>query len=294
MYTTAGIRDWKYITLSNLDYDFVFEGSSSHVADGMSTTAQISPVFQFTPGKIIVSSNELYAGIAGGKHSEYEWCIRPTVHLKPTTTYYFRLSGIPDPGTPTLYASLTTGSVLPVNLTNFIVKAEGRFVKISWRTSSERNNDHFDIQRSADGKTIWEVVTTIRGNGTTAQSHAYIAYDKAPLNGKNFYRLKQCDIDGKCKGSEIRYISMREENGLLTVFPNPVKENINFTMNNYNGNVVATLTDLRGKTVHEEIILADTNIRSYKLNLKNALIPGLYILQLKGKGLTKSSKVIIQ
>jgi hypothetical protein len=291
LYRSAGNEDWKYITLNNTDNDFVFEGFNSYTADGEPTTEQISSMSKFTPGKIIVSSDELYVGIPGGNHSELEWCIKPTSHLQANKTYYFKMTGIPDPET---YASLLTASVLPINIINFRVRVEGKVIKISWNTDFELNNDHFDIERSADGKTNWQVVATIKGSATTTHTHSYTVYDNTPFEGQNFYRIKQYDIDGKCRESEIRHILISGEKSSMTVFPNPAKENINFTVYGYTGNLITTLTDLKGRLVHKEIISSNAIIRKHKLNLKNKLVPGSYVLQLKGEGFTACSKIIVE
>ncbi|HEY2728037.1 MAG TPA: T9SS type A sorting domain-containing protein, partial [Parafilimonas sp.] len=125
------------------------------------------------------------------------------------------------------------------------------------------------------------------------QAHTYTAYDNSPLNGKNFYRIKQYDADGKWNESETKVISMQVLKTLLTVFPNPAKENINFTLSNYKGNVTATLSDVKGRVIHTEIITVNES-NTYKLNLKNMPAPGIYILQLKGDNLSANSNVIIQ
>ena len=290
-YATAINGAWKSITATNMDNDFILEGYSSHVTDGEPTTAQLSYNSGFIAGKIVITSDVLKAQIGNNQHSEYEWGIRPTVHLQSNMHYYFRMSGI-DPGADA--ASLITAVVLPINLTGFIVTAEGKFVKIVWVTASELNNDHFEIERSADGKTQWQVIALVKGNGPTEQTHTYTAYDKTPLDGKNFYRIKQFDTDGKWKESAIRYVLMHGIKPLLTVYPNPAKKYISFTLSNYNGIISFALTDLNGKIIHTETISAGSNSSRYALNLKNPLTPGVYVLQWKGEGFEGNSKVFIQ
>lgn len=80
----------------------------------------------------------------------------------------------------------------------------------------------------------------------------------------------------------------------LSVHPNPVNGNINFSLDNYTGTLSLTLTDLNGKIVHNEKITADINIDNYKINIQNRLAPGMYILEWKGKNFRGSSKILIQ
>ena len=291
-----GGTGWQDITSTVGTNAFILAGTSLNVIDGEATTQQLSGVdvsYIFDPGKIIVSSNSLSTDVVDSAHeTEYEWVIQPTVNILPNKTYLFRVDpvNVDTIATP----SLTTAAVLPVSFTNFSVSPDDKRVKLQWTTATEQNNDHFVIERSTNGNTNWQLVTTVKGSGSTTQSHTYTVHDNTPLNGKNFYRIKQYDADGNWKESEIKLLTMQEVNSLLTIFPNPVRGNINFTLSNYKGNLTTTLTDLKGKIVHKEIISADANIGSYKLNLKNALAAGMYILQLKGEGLAASSKVVVQ
>ncbi|MDW8332505.1 MAG: LamG-like jellyroll fold domain-containing protein, partial [Cyclobacteriaceae bacterium] len=113
-------------------------------------------------------------------------------------------------------------SPLPVELAYFRAKeAEGK-VELSWRTESEINNDYFTIERSADA-TNWMVLMTLPGRGTTTIPTDYIAYDDGPLNGLNYYRLKQTDYDGSCTYSRIVSVFMGESEQ-LDVYPNPFED----------------------------------------------------------------------
>ncbi len=47
--------------------------------------------------------------------------------------------------------TLTIGSFLPVKLISFIVKETEDYFVLNWKTASEWNNDHFEIERSNDG-----------------------------------------------------------------------------------------------------------------------------------------------
>ena len=66
------------------------------------------------------------------------------------------------------------GSPLPVNLESFLVTKEGNSAQLKWRTTSETNSSHFEIQRSQDSKnfsTIGKV--NAHQNTTTSQSYQH-------------------------------------------------------------------------------------------------------------------------
>lgn len=284
--------NWTAITHDETNPFVITE--SPNVTDGEPTTEQLDGVDSaFEAGKMVDTSTALGQDyVLSGQKTEYEWVIHATENIQPNTTYYFRFD--PSDSYPQDLPSLLTDATLPVRFVNFTVTSDNNKAKIQWTTASEQNNDHFAIERSADGKTSWQVITTTKGNGTTSLSHTYTVYDNAPLNGKNFYRIKQYDADGKWKETGIKLLTMQITKALLSVFPNPTKGNINFSLSNFKGNVTVTLNDLKGRTIHQEIIAVNEGISTYKLNLKNTLTKGMYVLQLKGEGLKTSTKVIVE
>ena len=87
---------------------------------------------------------------------------------------------------------------------------------------------------------------------------------------------------------------MAVANYVLKVFPNPSHGDITFNLYNYNGKTVtATLNNVSGKAVHQEVIQLN-GADNYKLNLQSKLAPGVYFLQLKGDALSENIKVVIQ
>lgn len=114
--------------------------------------------------------------------------------------------------------------VLPVSFANFYGKAENGKAMLYWQTTKEQNNTGFDIERSVDGK-VWNKIgfTPTKANGGNSTSLlGYVFADVKPATGKNFYRLKQIDLDGKFDYS--RTVSMIfGETGKVRIYPNPAQ-----------------------------------------------------------------------
>ena len=288
---------WNTIFLEANESAFVLAGTSPFITDLESTTHQLSgqsvPPYTFVPGHEIVSTDSLpKAELNNGEVTEYEYAIKPSSNIKPGVTYYFRVFAA-NYDFNYIYPSLTTADILPVNISAFNVAPSKNSVSITWTTATETNNSHFDIERSTDGKT-YSKIATVQGNGTTSLSHTYQTYDNKPLNGTNFYHIKQVDADGKFQVSDVRFVKMTLQNYILNVYPNPTHGDITFNLNNYNGtSVTATLQNTSGKTVHQELIQLN-GAASYKLNLQSKLAPGIYFLQLKADALSESIKVVVQ
>lgn len=86
-----------------------------------------------------------------------------------------------------------TATPLPVSIGKFKASLQNNRVKLDWNTFSETNNEAFIVYRSTDGVTYTEIARqTSKGSG----ANNYTAYDIKPLNGVNYYRLKQKDLDG--------------------------------------------------------------------------------------------------
>lgn len=184
-------------------------------------------------------------------------------------------------------ASNAVASTLPVKLTSFIAKKEGENVQLYWSTSSEINNKKFVIERSADAMhflTIGEV----QGAGTTALSVQYSFTDYNALFGKNFYRLKQIDFDGREDISNIRSVNFDKEAAPFRVYPNPVTNEFSIA-GNAEHILSLQLTDITGKTVWT---VANPPL---KLKLPRHIATGQYFIKALYKdGKTESFKILIK
>ena len=294
--TGSGDKKWKKITLAAGTEPFMLAGSSSFVTDLQPTTKQLAgQAFTFQPGKIILAHELLPKDtLLVNTVTEYEWAIKPTANLKAGTIYYFRVAAANYPKGSTK-PFLFTASVLPISLASFSVHNDNGHVQLQWTTATELNCNRFEIERSSDG-TSWVRIGTVNGNGTSSKAHTYQSSDINPLNGNNYYRLKQYDMDGSFTVSDVRSLKMLLQAGSsVIVYPNPAKGLINFTLQHFTaGNITATLSTMSGNIIHQETITVSDAAANYKLNMKKQPAPGMYILQLKGESLSETIKVMVQ
>ena len=112
---------------------------------------------------------------------------------------------------------VSSSSVLPVKLVEF----KGAIyntnqIQLDWSTSSEINTDYFVVERlNVQGQFVEIGRTSARDRAA-----AYSLLDKAPLQGQNYYRLKQVDKDGKAEYSKTVRIDFRNIYN-ITLSPNP-------------------------------------------------------------------------
>jgi hypothetical protein len=100
----------------------------------------------------------------------------------------------------TTFGALTVANPgsLPVQLASFKASSiTSQGVKIDWQTASESNCNGFVVLRSSSVNGPFTAVSDfIGGNGTTVDAHSYSWTDASPLNGTNYYQLRQVDLDG--------------------------------------------------------------------------------------------------
>ncbi len=192
---------------------------------------------------------------------------------------------------------------LPVELVEFTVKAVEEGVLLEWETLSEINNERFEIQRYVNAEEF-ETIGETPGAGTTTRRVNYSFLDRNPLNGINYYRLRQVDFDGAFEYSPIRSVEFqrigfnKSNLNSVNLYPNPNKGDFLFIdLNNWSSNnrIDVSLFDVSGTLLFEQQITVDENGNySGKLDLPENLRTGMYIMQLIGYQKVESYKLIVK
>lgn len=185
--------------------------------------------------------------------------------------------------------------VLPLQLTGFTVKKANGGAELNWSTSSEKNNDRFELERSTDGK-VFEKIAQVKGGGNSLNKLSYSFTDKNPANGTNYYRLKQVDLNGKYTYSNsltLEY-NLSADNSKLILYPNPVVDEIILDLKNNNSKtVIVCIIDAVGKCVKSSQVNTSELIRQHVANLNS----GVYFLEVSDsftKNLIGRSKFLKQ
>jgi Secretion system C-terminal sorting domain len=101
---------------------------------------------------------------------------------------------------------IITFLTLGVELAQFDAKANQKSTSLTWTTASEKDNAHFNIEQSTNGKDF-QKVGQVKGHGTTSGSNSYTYEHSNPSVGVNYYRLKQEDFDGTASYSPIKSVT---------------------------------------------------------------------------------------
>lgn len=202
-------------------------------------------------------------------------------------------SAVPDPVTSNNVATLNTGisAPLPVELLNFVAKPVGSDAYLTWETSSELNSRHFEVERSQDGRTF-KRIATVASKGTTQQHSAYAHTDARAASISSqpiYYRLRQVDLNGKAKYSQVQTVQFGQEHQAIMVYPNPA--NIAATLD-----LTALPVGTYSLTIYDVVgrLILQTQVAGGELNpLGVEKMPkGMYLLRVKGHGFFRNLPLV--
>ncbi len=169
-------------------------------------------------------------------------------------------------------------SLLPIELVKFELKLRNEMVLVEWETTTEINNDYFVIEHSTDGHFFREIAR-IRSAGIESEHQSYSYLDESPNQGKNYYRLKQFDLDGKMEVFPMKGIKVlsKEKN---IVYPTLLENGdfVTIDLSTWDKTITTIrMSDKYGKVAHLEQVKGG---RILSIPVGN-FSPGLYFLVLQ-------------
>ncbi|WP_456461974.1 T9SS type A sorting domain-containing protein [Reichenbachiella sp.] len=181
---------------------------------------------------------------------------------------------------------------LPVELAYFKGEADDHRIDLQWRTYSELNSDHFVLEKKV-GKDTFIALNKVDATGSTDQTTDYFCSDKSPSHGKNFYRLKQVDIDGSSIYSEVIMVESYSELNHWVVYPNPTRESLQVFLGESevtNEELMINLFDVSGQQYNPSY-----QIEPDRLIINTDLVnSGYYILKIAVRGRVQSFSVLLE
>jgi hypothetical protein len=196
--------------------------------------------------------------------------------------------------------TVTKSVILPVSLVWFNAHKNGADGVLNWRTSSELNNNGFEIQRSYEG-IIFDSVSFVKGQGTSMVRIDYEYIDEAVFKKFSkkstlYYRLKQYDFDGKYAYSNIATVINPDIDATdleIVVFPNPFKSDFDVRIVSSTDNrATIRVFDALGKNV----LSMDKDIKSGEslipITENNDWKSGLYLISVTINNKTHTIRAI--
>lgn len=181
------------------------------------------------------------------------------------------------------------GVVLPVTWLYVNGQLQNNLAFLRWATSSENNTYQFIIEHSVDG-IYFSTVGNIAAAGNSTLTKRYEFSQHKPVVGKNFYRIKQIDLDGKFSYSSIVLLKQPTFKTTLIISPNPTQNVVSIYFENDDAKTIE-LFGINGKLLQSEQIKAGSNTHKIYLDKYSS---GVYLLRLQSINGTTTHKIIKQ
>ncbi len=197
-----------------------------------------------------------------------------------------------------IFSVSSSSNPLPVKLVQFNATLQGVDGVLTWSTATEKNNDRFEIERSADGK-VFETIGTVSGKGNSNSIIRYAFTDKAvaqKMQGDVYYRLKQVDMNGQFAYSQLSVIHILKP-GQVTVTgvsPNPFSTSVSIQYTApVSAPVVFRLLDMQGREISRSEGVAMKGSNSMMLATEH-IAKGMYLLNVEYNHTITTQKVLVK
>jgi hypothetical protein len=288
--------------------------SSNGCSNATSTTITVNPSVGFVStvsgnNTIIAGTQETYS-ITPVPNANYQWAYTESVTAPlwnnipnsntPSISFYWpqtttdgsvraTVSNSSNCGTQVRFFNIITNGALPVELLSFDGTCNNNIISLEWKTATEHNSDYFEVVKSRDGEN-WSSLTTLESAGNSTQELTYNTKDGNAIDGNNYYKLIQYDIDGQLKEyGPINVICNGNTKGYFSIFPNPSTGDFQVILNDKNllGESEVIINDTKGSQIFNKIIDVKPGINSFLIEeLKNST--GLYYIYIRNSSLTTS------
>jgi hypothetical protein len=234
----------------------------------------------------------------------------------PTHAYYVFTSTVPkatldaangadiDLSTIAYANNASNNYPLPVELTSFTVSTSGKNVVLNWVTATEVNNYGFEIERALSSTTPrqdWETIGFVEGHGSSNSPKEYSFTDKSAPSGSVHYRLKQIDIDGQFKYSDVveMNVGIPYKFTLSQNYPNPFNPTTTIEYSipqNNDGQSLSVQLKIYNSIGSEvtKLVNKEQQPGNYKVTFNGAnLTSGIYFYRLKAGNFNSVKKLLL-
>jgi G8 domain len=258
----------KNITIINYG-NLSFSGGNTQLKLGPQSQVMVYPAATITNGTgngshlIVIGGNQVYKGVQG------------TV-LGPQ------------------YATSTTSGFipfvpLPLQFVSFSVNLQNDVVNVEWTTAQEVEVDHYEVERSTDGRS-WNVVARLNARGNSTQQTDYSYVDKGAPQAQTFYRIKEVDRSGVFTYSAIKCVNTAMDlPNALSIYSNGTGSVILHFTKPLSGSYMIRIVSFSGQVIKQQALSSPVG----EVVLSTGL-HGDYVLQLtNGKDVQVARQLIL-
>lgn len=162
--------------------------------------------------------------------------------------------------------------ILPVELTSFESACVSDRLNFTWRTASEINSSHFNLQKYSDAG--WVTIGTVKASGESQSEHIY-QFHSEEYDG--IFRLACVDRDGKIVYS-LNIDAKCEDPKRMRITPNPVERELKLEIRSIkNESTRLQIVNSLGVIVRDEQVKLVRGTNYFKFDL-HTLPSGIYMI----------------
>lgn len=181
------------------------------------------------------------------------------------------------------YLKTVEDATLPVTCGGFTYSLNENTVQLSWKTVTELNSSHFEVQKSVNGLD-YSAIAVVKASGSSNKPVEYQYTDNGIKGGLNYYyRIKAYDKDGRSESfcNTLKIAAKGSGTNLFgDIYPNPAGTvaNINI-LKQYAGKVSIQVVNVIGQVLSQQS-LPVTNA-TQTITIATAHLPkGTYFVKL--------------
>jgi hypothetical protein len=141
--------------------------------------------------------------------------------------------------------SVTITAPLRLSKLELQAVASGEDARLNWRAVGEEQVQTYEVERSANGADF-----EVLGSVTGTRAGTYTFYDKHPIAGANYYRVRATEVGGGSLLSNTAWVQFRAfGSGIALVLPNPTN-GLSTVRLPKEASYECVLTDISGQVVH--------------------------------------------
>lgn len=232
----------------------------------------------------VMASNEMAQAYLPGSASIYTQAAQLVGSYSTTTTDHYPVIS--------RYNLHVLANLSP--LTAFTAVVDSGIVELDWRTPYETNTAHFIVERSRDQRSF-NAIDTVAARGTTTLPGSYRAYDYSPWLGRSYYRIKQVNLDGSFRYSQVRSVDVRLRDLLWRLIWCIIGNRLQVWLDADKagtGPAIVQLIDLQGRVRHQSTmtLLKGRNFKELDIS---KLSNGIYFLRVQTRDGAQVSKIFV-
>lgn len=165
---------------------------------------------------------------------------------------------------------------------------------MNWSVANITNHDYFTVERSVNGTDFEEIHRNDEDILSNPMRTFSTMDNNLPGTDLLYYRIKQCDINGSCRYSDIKTVKFATKSRIANVYPQPAQSKLNIQYySDTEGPATLLITDINGKTVLNETRSLSKGTQVVLVNTA-PLGSGIYLITITDKDNQKTTQKFIK